>query len=288
MPSLADYSFSQLLKIINIGLSGSGKTGTLAELARRGWNLHILDYDNGLGILANLLADSPAALARIHYETLRDKIKLVNGRPRVASPVTAFKGAGKVLEAWDAANAFGPDDILVLETLTTFSEAGLNEARAMSNHLDDRPTLPDWGVMAEMVSNFIQMITDPGDSLAQRPPQIPCHVIVNTHIRFLEADEEAVVRRSQDQKERDSIDLVRGLPNAKGQEIPRNIGKFFNTVLLTSSKGSGQNTKRVISTRPQGVIEVKCEAPKTAKAEYPQDTGMADFFKDVLRREPGK
>ena len=262
MPSLADHHSSSVVKLLNIGESGSGKTGALASLAAAGYNLYVLDYDNGLDIVANVLKGKREALARVKYETLRDTIHAVNGTPKVKSPVHAYKDAGKTLAAWGA-DAFTPADVLVIDTLTSFSGAAFNEALALAGRLNQRPQLTDYGWMADSVLTFIDMITG---------PEFNCHVVLNTHIRYLTAEGDA--------------ELMKGLPNSKGQEVTRNISKYFNTITLTRTKGSGPAAKRVISTQPQGIIEVKTSNPIGVKPEYGIETGLAELFRDILGTSP--
>ena len=263
MPTLDEHAETRVVKLLNVGDSKSGKTGSLASLARAGYNLYILDYDNGLDILVNLLHDDRDTLKRIRYEALRDTIVTQNGLPRLKSPIHAYKDAGRALQAWGAEN-FTPADVLVLDSLTTFSEAAFNEALMLSGRLNQRPLLQDYGWLADSVKLFIEMITD---------PSLNCHVIVSSHIRYFAADEE-----SQTQ--------ARGLPNAKGQEISRIVSRYFNSVVLTRSMGTGAATRRLITTKPQGVVEVATSNPKT-KDLYPVETGMAQLFKDLLGgREP--
>lgn len=263
MPSLADHHSNSIVKLLLIGESGSGKTGALASLAREGYRLWVLDFDNGLDIVQNVLRDDPAALKRVTYETLRDTISVVNGIPKFKPPITAYKNAGKTLADWNASE-FTSNDILVLDTLTTFSEAAFNEALMLGGRLNQRPQLADFGWCADSVKLFIEMIT---------APEFPAHVIVSTHIRWFAGDEE-----NQTQ--------ARGLPNAKGQEISRVVSRYFNTVALCRSQGSGPATKRVISTAPQGVVEVKTSAPKQVKPTYSIETGLAELFKDILGHGP--
>jgi len=253
--------------MLNIGESGAGKTGALASLAQAGYNLWVLDYDNGLDVVQNVLRRLPDPLAasvlkRVTYETLRDTIVSVSGLPRVKSPVSAYKGAGKVLTEWGAQN-FTPQDVLVLDTLTTFSEAAFNEALQLAGRLNQRPQLQDYGWMADSVKLFIEMIT---------APELNCHVIVNTHVRYLSGEADA--------------EIMKGLPNAKGQEISRIVSRYFNTVTLTRTRGTGPAAKREISTQPQGVVEVKTSAPTHVKPTYPIETGLASLFEDILGHGP--
>lgn len=263
MPSLADHPSSSVVKLLNIGESGTGKTGALASLAKAGYKLWVLDYDNGLDIVQTALRGDDAALRRVTYETLRDTVTAVNGLPKLRPPIHAYKDAGKTLAAWGA-EAFTPQDILVLDTLTTFSEAAFNEALQLAGRLNQRPQLQDYGWMSDSVKLFIEMITD---------PSLNCHVIVNTHIRFFAGNDE-------DQTQ------ARGLPNAKGQEISRVVSRYFNTIALTRTQGSGPAAKRLITTVPQGVVEVKTSAPTSVKPSYPIETGLASLFEDILGHGP--
>lgn len=262
MPKLSDHHSSQVIKLLNIGESGSGKTGALASLALAGYRLWVLDYDNGLDIIQNVLKGNPAALDRVTYETLRDTVVSVNGVPRVKSPVHAYKDAGKTLNDWSA-SAFTPQDILVLDTLTTFSDAAFNEALVLGGRLNQRAQLQDYGWMADSVKLFLEMVTS---------PNLNCHLIVNTHVRYLNGEGDT--------------EIMRGLPNAKGQEISRTVSRYFNTVALTRTQGTGPAAKRLISTKPQGVVEVKTSAPNSVKDTYPIESGLADLFEDILGHGP--
>jgi hypothetical protein len=259
MPSLTEHHSGNVIKMLNIGESGCGKTGALASLATAGYNLHVLDYDNGLDVIANVLRNDTHATQRVRYETLRDTVVAVNGVPALKPPIHAYKDAGKVLAEWGAMD-FNAKDVLVLDSLTTFSDAAFNQALVLAGRLNQRPQLQDYGWCADSVKLFIEMITS---------PDLNCHVIVNTHIRWFSADEE-----SQTQ--------AKGLPNAKGQEISRVVSRYFNTVALTRTQGSGPAAKRIISTKPQGVVEVKTSNPKGVKDSYGLETGMAELFSDIL------
>lgn len=268
MPTLDQHPGSNLVKMLNIGRSKTGKTGCLAALAKVGYNLHFLDYDNGLEILTKVLRDdkttTPETYKRVHYETLRDDISTLNGIPRVKPPPKAFKEAGSVLTKWKA-DEFTDRDVIVLDTLMSFSEAAFRQATFLQGRLNQRPQLQDYGWMADSVLLFIEMLT---------APEIKCHVIVNTHIKYFVRDEET---------QTDAL----GLPDAKGQEVAKNVSRYFNTVVLTRSTGAGPGTRRVITTKPQGVIEVATSNPTGVDDAYPVDNaGMAKLFRDILGHGP--
>lgn len=264
MPSLDQHSASSIVRLLNIGENGTGKTGALASLALAGYSLHILDYDNGLDILANVLRERGFKdWHKVNYTTLRDKVIHGPKGMQVKAPPTAFNAAGATLKEWKA-DEFGPQDVIVLDTLSGFTEAGMNAATFAGGRLNDRPQLQDWGWMADRTRLFIEMLTS---------DDMKCNLIVNTHIRYFSGDDETSTQ-------------ARGVPNAKGQEIPRTIARYFNTVTLSRSVGSGPGTKRVISTQPQGVVEVKTSNPIGVKPQYPIDTGLADLFRDLTGSAP--
>ncbi len=260
--TLASHPAATIIKALVIGESGTGKSGMLASLAAAGYNLWVLDYDNGLDPIVEALKDNPAALQRVRYEPCRDEVVFRGGVPTIKAPVHAYKDAGRILTEWGV-HTFTASDVLILDTLSTFSEAAFNQALAAGGRLNQRPQQADYGWMADSVKLFIENLTS---------PDLHCHVIVNTHIRYLAGDDEAQT-------------TTKGVPNAKGQEIPRTVARYFNTVLHTRTQGTGAATKRLISTRPQGVVEVKVPSPR-AKATYPIETGLADFFRDVLGHGP--
>lgn len=261
MPTLDEHEAISIVRLLNVGESKTGKTGATASLAQAGYRLWFLDYDDGLDILVNVLKPTPAALKRVTFETCQDKVEFRNGVARFAANPRAFKMAGEALTKWGAEN-FTPRDVLVLDTLTSFSEAGFRYVLSLAGRLNQRPQQADYGAMANSVTVFLEMLKT-----------IPCHLIVNTHIRFFGADDETQMS-------------ARGLPNAVGQQIPRTVSRMFNTVVLTRSSGSGPATRRLITTRPQGVVEVATSNPAGVKAEYPVDKGMASLFYDILGHGP--
>lgn len=263
MPDLTEQHGDAPIKLLNIGDSKSGKTGALASLAKTGYNLWILDYDNGLDILRNVLRSETESLKRIKFETLRDKIIMANGVPKIKPPVHAYQDAGRILEKWGA-EKFTSNDVLVIDSLTTFSDAAFNQATFLAGRLNQRPQLQDYGWLADSIKLFIEMITS---------PELSCHVVVNSHVRYFSGDDE-----NQTQ--------ARGLPNARGQEISRVVSRYFDTVILTRSIGTGPATRRLITTQPQGVVEVATSNPKNVKPTYPVEEGMAPLFKDLLGHGP--
>jgi len=270
MPSLADHQSSKTTKLLFCGDSGAGKTGALASLAAAGYNLRIVDLDNGLDVLANLLRDPKSqygaeALSHVAFETLTDPMKNINGKliPRSA---TVWQRTAKLLDNWTTETAkFGPittwtdRDVLVIDSLTMLSNAALNFVLAMNARLGQQAHQSDWYGGQQLIESLLQMLYDEG---------VKCNVIVLCHIAYIGEDNGP----------------VRGYPNTLGKALPPKVGRYFNSILMAKSSGSGQNVKRKILTNTSGVIELKNTAPTRVAAEYPLETGLADYFK-ALRGE---
>jgi hypothetical protein len=69
-----------------------------------------------------------------------------------------------------------------------------------------------------------------------------------------------------------------------GKALNNTVGRYFNTLFLVKTVGSGDSTKRVICTRNTfagtaqvDLASVDLEVPK----ELPIETGLADYFRAV-------
>lgn len=270
MPKLGDHQSKTTTKMLFVGDSGAGKTGALASLAAAGYNLRILDMDNGLDVLNNLLTDpnstyfkqDPKSAERVDFVTVTDKMKNVNGR-LVPATATAWTRAVKLLMDWtDGEQKLGPittwgqKDILVIDSLTMLSTAALNMILSMNGRLGQRPHQSDWGDGQQLVEGLLQMLYDEG---------VQCNVIVCCHITFIGEDGGP----------------IRGYPNTLGKALPPKVGRYFNTALMARTVGQGTMQKRKILTNTSGVIELKNTAPLRVQAEYDLADGLAKYFEAV-------
>lgn len=284
MRDLNAHPSLDIVRLLNLGENGTGKTGVLASLVIAGYTLWVLDYDNGLDIIVNALKAHykddtdglTAAKSRLKFELLRDEVSFTSGAPKVKD-ATAWKRSGEVMKTILAENSLGANDIVVIDSLTTMSQVAFNHGMKLEGRLlsGQRPRKQDYGWMADSVLLFIDALT----------ADTPYNVVVNTHIRYLQGEDATA---EDDNGNQVPAGDLRGLPNAKGQEISRNIGKYFNTVVLSRTVGSGPNTKRIISTQPQGVVEVKTSNPWGIKREYKVEDGLAPLFADILGRSPSQ
>lgn len=267
MPALSTHQSSTTTKMLLIGDSGSGKTGALASLAAAGYNLRIADLDNGLDVLRNILVDprSPygsGAVERVTYQTLTDPMRNINGQlvPRQA---TVWQRFVKLLENWKTesedlgpVSTWTPQDILVIDSLTFASNAAMSFICSMNGRLGQQPHQSDWYAAQTRIESLLQMLYDDG---------IKCNVIINSHIAYIGEENGP----------------QHGYPASLGRALSPRIGRYFNSVLMTRTTGSGTAVKRKLLTNSTNLVELKNTSPLRVKAEYDLATGLADYFKDV-------
>lgn len=256
MATLSTHTRSAPIKMLLIGDSGSGKTGALASLAAD-YNLRILDYDDGLEILAQLLANSPSA-GKVKYQTLTDKFKMAGNSLVPDGLPQTWPRTLKLLTNWQAENeTLGPvsswtkKEILVLDSLTLLCKAVFRYVDVVNHFKDPRQT---YGEAMRLIETLLGMLYS---------TEIKCNIIVTSHITFIETDS----------------GFNRGYPSSIGKALSPTIPRYFNTVLEAKTVGTGASAKHKILTMPDGMIELKNPmAPGALPPELPLETGLRDFF----------
>jgi hypothetical protein len=258
MPSLSDTTNDRFVKAMVIGDSGAGKTGSLASLAKAGYNLRILDMDGGIDPLRHLLADDPAALSRVSYQSFRDRYKTTAQGTEVIRPARAYIDATKTLDSWpddDSVPAeWGSDHVYVVDSLTLLSRAAFNQAISIEPGAKDPRRW--YGTAQGAISSFLSVITSPA---------FATNVIVLTHINQIELENGS----------------WKGYPSTIGNALSRTIALYFNNLLVVETKGFGSKARRIIRTIPDGRTDAKAANPKI-EPELSIETGLADFFSATL------
>lgn len=254
---IADEMF---VKMLNIGVSGSGKTCSLMSLLEDGYEIGILDMDNNSSSLIQLIKKkNPALLKQLDIISLRDKMRASQSLGlEVSGPPKAFVNMLKYLNEWDDGSKpqdWGPKKILVVDTLSSVGRSAFHWAKGMN------PTVKDgrqWYAQAgEAIQSFIELLTS---------PEFKTNVIVLSHIELVDMPDNSVKG------------FVSSLGKALGPKIPRT----FPTLVVTESKGSGTNVKRTISTTPSMLVDMKNPVPWKLQSSLPIETGMATIFKELL------
>ncbi len=288
MPSLTDHHSQEVTKVLLLGDSGSGKTGSLISLVEAGFRLIILDYDNGLDYLANLirlkdeasaaklarenemlrkagkkkfLDPKPTLASRVIYSTLTDKYRTTGGQISPAGMPKAFARGLRRLDNWKTeteeiggASSWGTNDVLVLDSLTMMSMAALRSVLFIAGR--EKPEIQDWGTAIAQVESVLGLLYS---------TDISCNVVVTSHITFVEGQGGGVIK---------------GYATALGRVLPPKIGRYFNAIFQLVRKGSGDKERRIIRTRSQGLVELKSASPEVG-AELDINTGLASYFKLV-------
>lgn len=255
MPALSDRTTSPLVKIMLIGHSGAGKTGALTSLARAGYRIRVLDLDNGLDSLVNhLREEEPAALDRVDYMSFRDKMRITPAGPVVDGAPRAFVNAVKAMDKWEDGSdpaTWGPDSILVIDSLTNLGRAAFWWAKAQNPGAKEPR---QWYFAAQSAIEDV-IATATAEAFAT-------NLIIMSHIDIVE------------QKD----GTVQGFASTIGKALGPKIPRYFNTLASLETKGQGAKVQRIIRTMPTSLLTLKNPAPMKVDAEYPIETGLATLF----------
>lgn len=254
MPALEDHHSSKFVKIIYIGDSSTGKTGSLTSLVKDGYNVRILDFDNGIDVLKEFVKrECPEKIKQVDYETVRDKISVGPAGPRVKDPV-AFTNGLKLMDTWydgSKPSEWGEKTIFVLDSLSAFGRAAFAWARGLN------PTAKDprqWYHAAQQgVEDTIGLLTSEA---------FHANVIVISHVNYKEVTE----------------GVTKGYTNSIGTALGPVIPRYFNTLILAESSGAGKSVVRTIRTVPSPLIDLKNPAPFKIDEVLPLSSGLATIF----------
>lgn len=261
MPSLSSHHSSSIVKLLYIGNSGTGKTGSLVSLVKAGYKIGMLDFDNGIDVLAHYVRrECPEKIDNVKFISLRDERALnqmnqlkVKGQPK------AFVNAMKYTTKWDDDTIpaeWGSDWIFVLDTLGTLGTAAHDWAEAMNPMAKEPRT---WINGAQRgIESYISMLTS---------PEFKTNVIVISHVRVGE--------------DKNQGGMVKGYASSVGTALGPILPKYFNNLLLTETSGSGKSVKRVIKTLPTGIVDLKTSAPFKLTDDLPIETGLATVFEKL-------
>lgn len=270
MPNLSKHQSSEFTKLLIVGDSKSGKTGSLTSLVAAGYKLRVLDMDNGLDVLKQfILRDCPGKIDDVEFRTLRDRRKatplgsVIDGTPK------AFVEALKMMDHWrykdDEGNEidlgvpaqWGPGSILVIDSLTFLSDAAFDfrtplTPKGESGKYDHRAVYKD---AQDAIENVLGLLTS---------VNFKTNVIVISHVKYIENPD----------------GTKKGYPVSVGSALSPTIPRYFNTVLRYTMKGN----RRSIETVSSPMFDLANPKPFEVQSIYPLESGLADIFK--ILREP--
>jgi hypothetical protein len=265
MPSLRNHQSSSFTKVLTIGDSKGGKTGSLCSLVKAGYKLRILDLDNGLDVLFSFVnKECPEKIDNVEYRTiLRDERNLLG----VAIKPKAFTESLKMLAHWKydetdlgEPKLWGPDCILIIDSLSALSDAcwdwreSLLVAGAKDGKYDQRAIYKD---AQDSIENVMALLTS--DSFRT-------NVIVISHPIYIENPDKT----------------KRGYPNTVGSKLGPIIPRYFNNLFRYTNNGK----ERVIETESTSpMFDLANAKPFTLPKEVPIATGLATIFSHLREKE---
>lgn len=273
MALLSEHQSDNSTKLLLCGDSGAGKTGGLVSLVKDGFKLFILDFDNGLDYFKNKVEkECPEKMGNIHYKTLVDEYGFGQAGAFVKK-ADAFTKGMNLIGKWTendgaggktdlgSVGSWGPDTILVVDSLSLLSRAAMHQTLALNNRLLTGPEQRDWGTAQNAVENALASLFS---------ESVKCNVIVTAHVVGIE----------------DANGVSQGFPQTLGKALSPRIPRYFNTMLLVKTSGAGANKKRIIRTAPDGTLMVKHSVAADLPVELPIETGMSTFFRALMPNNP--
>lgn len=269
MPSLADHHSNTFVKLLLLGDAKSGKTTSLASLVAAGYKLRILDFDNLLDHLVGRIKELyPDKIGNVEYRAMRDKYKGTDGGMVIDGPPRAWTSSLKMLNDWkytDAATGevidygkpgqWGPDCILVVDSLTRWSDAALDFHQVMKSGGNNDGRAIHYSAQGDVESQ-IAGLTSAG---------FETNVIVICH------------------------GVLQDRPDGTRKLFPKSVGSALSPIIPTYFPHYIQLTrkddKRVFKTSSNKMIDLA--APLAVPEELDAETGLAKFFA-VLRDPPAK
>ncbi len=257
-----------IVKLLLLGDSKSGKTSSLVSLVEAGYHLRILDLDHLLYVLeGQILKRCPDNIANVEFRSLSDKYKpsptgmVIDGKPKVWIDTLKMCDNWKYDDIDLGPPADWPDDcILVIDSLSRLCDGAYDFHEAImpkgkSGDFDGRAV---YGNAQGDVERFLALLNSPTFNV---------NVIVICHGIY-----------------QDNPDGTRKIyPQGVGQKLSPKIPQYFPNYIRYINK----NDKREIQLVSDRMIDLANTRPDQLNKNLPTDTGLATIF-SALRGQPPK
>lgn len=289
MPRFNQLGLPPTIKMMYLGHSGAGKTGSLASLAAAGYRVRILDLDNKAHILRDLVTNPKSmytqyrpglwtaeqaakAADNISYVTVTEgfNIRGSNAYPKGDS----WLRIGQMLNDWKDGDdcpgnlgKWGSDDVLVIDSFSRYCEAAMYYQLSLSGHITQGPQVGnlgtnDYSQAYNLIRNQLQLL---------KSDEVKCNIILVCHIVFMEPGGPQVNANRQQ----------RGFPQVFGRaNISPQISQYFSHSIRATQTGNHPSIARTILTNNDENVELINPAPFSIKHEYKLETGLAEYFRD--------
>lgn len=312
MPSISALAHTPA-KILLIGKSGAGKTGSLASLVCEGYKIRAIDTDKGMKTLYSLLTHPHYPYADIikkrnidldkavHYIPIDTSMKLRNitrnipgGRSTsetLLAPTDAKAWTNMLdkLDRWKEGDVdygsvrdWDTDTVLVTDSFSTLAKCAYYFNQSLNGRLGAKDEGFDYqrdiGGAQSQLTRLLELLYD---------SSIGCNIVVISHITWVDDTQGVASRpRTTDGSGNTIMSNPDGYPSAIGRALSPQIGKYFNDTYIARSTGSGASVRRTISTVPQEGVLAKSSV--YLEREYPTSYALAEIFAQILSKPSPK
>lgn len=266
MPTLDKHQSNEFVKLLLLGDTKSGKTGSLVSLVKARYKLRIIDMDNLLDSLKyQVMQQCPELAGNVEYRTLRDKRVMTVAGPIIQGIPRAFTDAIKLMDRWKYDDVdlgvpadWGPDCILVLDSLSRFCDACYDwqlplTPKGKSGDIDTRATY--FNSQGAVEDTLATLTSDSFES----------NVIVICHGVYMDQPD----------------GTTKIFPQGVGQKLSPKIPQYFPSYVRYKNVGG----KRTIQLVSDAMIDLANPNPAKLSKSLSIETGLAEFF-EALREQP--
>lgn len=289
-------SGTEPLRILLAGWPGSAKTGAVSALLNAGYKVRLLDFEGNYEPLFQFT--DPAKLANLDIKTFQEKVEDIDGQYIDAGGIpTAFTNAMKTLKSgWKTTDAkgnevdlgrmseWGPDVVLVVDSMTALSRLVKMRARKMMNKTPRNETAALWGAARDDLTNFIELL---------KRKENRFHLVVIGHLQMIGPD----VPMDSKKEDMEIADLKRDIalqkaammdtrlyPRAVTKDQSMSIHALFPVFLLAKRKIKGSHVTYELTAEAGPELDLKF--PSKGPMTFPIETGLADVFSALGAKPP--
>lgn len=299
MANAASLINKTAVRAIILGRPKTHKTGALAALANAGFKIRMLDYDGNYESLVHNL--TPEGLARVDIVSLEDKLRLADGG--YIEPVglpTAFTEGLRLMSEWKyrdpdtglevnlgKSSEWGPDTVVVLDSLTKFGDAAYRLAMVKLNKNPKTANRRVWQFATADQQGALRI-------MASR--RFGYHLVIIAHEKaqgpetYGDDDDDMQMDLKKRMAE---VVPTRIYPTALGRKLPEVIGGEVSTIIRAQVIEKGGKTIRALSIDP--ALDTDVAAPvlkdndgKRLNGPLPADTGLLTIFKALGANPPAQ